>query len=57
MLYLNSLNIYNEEVLTNLVDASTHYNWQFKKYAKNMLEELSRNPDYQKTILRLQNSN
>jgi len=55
--YLNSLNIFNEEVLTNLVDASTHYNWQFKKYAKNMLEELSKNPDYQKIILRLQNSN
>jgi aminopeptidase N len=55
--YLNSLGIYNEQVFVNLVEASGHYNWQFNKYAKNTLEELSKNPDYQKTILRIQNSN
>ncbi|MDX1316300.1 MAG: M1 family metallopeptidase [Xanthomarina gelatinilytica] len=55
--YLNSLGIYNEQVLTNLVEASKHYNWQFKKFAKDMLEELSKQPDFKATILRLQNSN
>jgi aminopeptidase N len=55
--YLNSLGIYNEQVFINLVEASGHYNWQFNKYAKNLLEELSKNSDYQKTILRIQNSN
>lgn len=55
--YLNSLGIFNEEVLVNLVEASRHYNWQFKKYAKNMLEELSKNPSYKEIILKLQNSN
>lgn len=54
--YLNSLGIFNEQILSNLVEASNHYNWQFKKYTKNMLEELSKNPDYQNIILRLQNS-
>ncbi|PWI29080.1 aminopeptidase [Flavobacteriaceae bacterium LYZ1037] len=55
--YLNSLGIFNETVFVNLVEASRHYNWQFKKYAKNMLEELSKNSNYKETILRLQNSN
>ncbi|TYA57317.1 M1 family metallopeptidase [Formosa maritima] len=55
--YLNSLGIFNEEVLANLVDASGHYNWQFNKFAKNMLEELSKNSDYQEIILRLKNTN
>ena len=55
--YLNSLGIYNEQVLTYLVEASKHYNWQFKKFAKDMLEELLKQPDFKATILRLQNSN
>ncbi|GGG43395.1 aminopeptidase [Bizionia arctica] len=55
--YLNSLGIYNEQVFVNLVEASKHNNWQFMKYAKSMLGDLSKNPDYQKTILKLQNSN
>lgn len=55
--YLNSLSIFNEKVLSNLIDASWHYNWRFKKYAKNMLETLSKNPDYETVILRLQKQN
>ncbi|MCX7549866.1 M1 family metallopeptidase [Xanthomarina sp. F2636L] len=55
--YLSSLSIFNDSVLSNLVEASNHYNWRFKKYAKNMLEVLSDNPDYQEVILKLQNSN
>lgn len=52
--YLNSLSIFNDKVLSNLIEASQHYNWRFKKYAKNLLDVLSENSDYQQTILRLQ---
>lgn len=55
--YINSLGIVNDEVLVNLIEASKHYNWQFSKYAKNMIEELSKDSKYKETILRLQKSN
>src|SRR5690554_5117244 len=55
--YLNSLGIYNEQVLTNLVEASKHDNWRFKKFAKDMLEELLKQPDLKAIIVKLQNSN
>ena len=51
--YLNSLGIFNDAVLSNLLEASQHYNWRFKKYAKNMLETLSENPEHQRAISRL----
>lgn len=55
--FLNSLSIFNDKVLSNLIEASEHYNWRFKKYAKNLLETLSENPDNQREILRLQKEN
>jgi aminopeptidase N len=48
--YLRSLNVFNTESLKNLTQASKHYNWRLKKYAKNLIEELSKNPEY-KAIL------
>mgnify|MGYP000477638153 CR=1 FL=1 len=49
--YLQNLDAFNEEVLLNLKQASTHYNWQLKKFSRNMLELLESNPKY-KTILK-----
>lgn len=48
--YLNSLNAFNENALANLKEATTHHNWRFKKYAKDLVEALSQNLEY-KAIL------
>ncbi|MDT0557417.1 M1 family metallopeptidase [Ichthyenterobacterium sp. W332] len=48
--YLNSLKAFNENALASLKDATTHHNWRFKKYAKELVEALSKHPDY-KVIL------
>ncbi len=38
--YLSYMNLVNEEVKSNLMAASNHYNWRFKSFAKKMLSEL-----------------
>lgn len=48
--YLKSLNLFNEEALKNLLEASRHYNWRLKKYAKNLIEELSKNSQYKAVL-------
>ncbi len=48
--YLNSLGVFDEVSLSNLKEASKHHNWRFKKFAKNLIEELSDNETYQKIL-------
>ncbi|GAB5473751.1 MAG: M1 family metallopeptidase [Maribacter sp.] len=36
----------NEDALTNLVKATNHHAWQFKKFARNLLDELWEDADY-----------
>lgn len=42
----------NDDALINLVKATGHHAWQFKKFARNLLDELWEDPDYK---ARLQN--
>lgn len=51
--YLNSLNVFTEEAIKNLIDATHHHNWRFKSFAKNLLEVLSNNEKYIGLIQRL----
>jgi len=44
--YCNELQIYTDEVLKNLVNASLHPNWRFKKFARSILDALLENSEY-----------
>ena len=48
--YLNSIGVFNEAALANLKEAKTHHNWRLKKYAKQLIELLSQDPQ-KKAIL------
>mgnify|MGYP003868705253 CR=1 FL=1 len=43
--YLNEIGFTNES-LHNLIDATVHHSWQFKKYARNLMDKLLEDPDY-----------
>jgi aminopeptidase N len=48
--FINELKMYTSEALKNLVNASTHHNWRFKKYARNLLDEVMENSVYKKQL-------
>ncbi|MCW5519581.1 M1 family metallopeptidase [Aureitalea sp. L0-47] len=48
--YLAELQMYNDEVIDNLVDASVHHNWRFRSGARNMLKQLSEDPEVKKSL-------
>lgn len=39
-----------DQSLKNLIQATNHHAWQFKKFARNLLKELLKDPDYKKRI-------
>lgn len=41
----------NDESLKNLINATTHHSWQFKKFARNLVDELVKDPDYKTRFL------
>lgn len=41
--YLQMLNLWNNTALNNLVEASKHFNWRFRSYAKELVAQLSVN--------------
>ncbi|WP_273566989.1 M1 family metallopeptidase [Maribacter halichondriae] len=41
---------FTDESLKNLMNAAGHHSWQFKKYARNLLEKLLQDTDYKKRI-------
>lgn len=43
----------NEQSLTNLVKATNHHSWQFKKFARNLLDELLVDSDYKARLEKL----
>lgn len=43
----------NEESLRNLVIATNHHAWQFKKFARNLLDKLLEDPDYKARLEKL----
>ena len=44
--YLNQALGLDGESLRNLVDATNHHSWQFKKFARNLVDELLKDEDY-----------
>lgn len=42
-----------DENLKNLVNAAVHHSWQFKKFARTLLDELWKDPDYKNRITAL----
>ncbi|AYN68181.1 M1 family peptidase [Euzebyella marina] len=40
----------SDDALVNLIDATEHHSWQFKKYARNLTDELLQQKEYQKRI-------
>ncbi len=45
-LYLKQVFGLNDQSLLNLIKASEHHSWQFKKFARNLLKELQQDSDY-----------
>lgn len=39
-----------DQSLENLIQATNHHAWQFKKFARNLLKEVLKDPDYKKRI-------
>ncbi|WP_378188286.1 M1 family metallopeptidase [Aquimarina sp. W85] len=46
--YLESLQIFSDESLINLIDGATHYNWRFRNQCRNILDKLLLDSKYQK---------
>ena len=41
---------FNDQSLKNLINATVHHSWQFKKYAQNLMDKLLKDSDYQNRI-------
>ncbi|MDW5289745.1 M1 family metallopeptidase [Formosa sp. PL04] len=44
--YVDALQLYNEESITNIMQATHHHNWRLSKHAKQLLASLEENPKY-----------
>jgi aminopeptidase N len=51
--YLHQAIGLNEESLKNLLKATAHHSWQFKKFARNLVDELVKDTDYKTRFLAL----
>lgn len=51
--YLKEAFGFTDQNLKDLIQATTHHSWQFKKFARNILDELLKDPDYKKRVLSL----
>ena len=54
--YLSQIKALNNESLINLIEASEHHVWQFKKASRNLLKELSKNNELKERLLSISNS-
>lgn len=52
--YLSAMRIYNETILSNLINASKHHNWRFKEFAKGLLDFLKQDEKYKSLITKLE---
>lgn len=55
--YLKLVDAFDEMSLKNLVQASSHHNWRFQQFSKQLLEELSLSEEYKVIIDRIKNMN
>lgn len=51
--YLSQIQAMNDETLVNLIDASEHHVWQFKKSSRNLLRELAKNESMKNRLLNI----
>ncbi len=54
--YLSQIQAMSDETLVNLIKASDHHVWQFKKSSRNLLKELSENIELKERLLSISNS-
>ena len=52
--YFNAMQIYNETIISNLIDATKHHNWRFKEYSKRLMEYLKQDEKYKSLITKLE---
>ncbi|WP_066217666.1 M1 family metallopeptidase [Formosa haliotis] len=52
--YVEALQLYNEEVIVNLKQATKHHNWRLSKMAKQLLVALEGNPKYKPLLNQIQ---
>jgi aminopeptidase N len=55
--YLKLVDAFDEMSLKNLVQASSHHNWRFQQFSKQLLEELSISEEYKVIIDGIKNMN
>ena len=48
--YLSDINAFNNEALANLIKASNHHSWQFRNYARQLLDSLLENKEQKREI-------
>ena len=51
--YLSQIQAMNDETLVNLIDASEHHVWQFKKSSRNLLRKLAENESMKNRLLNI----
>ena len=49
--YIGYLNLWDEDSLLNLIDASQHHYWGFRDFSRNLLKGLLKNENYQKQFI------
>lgn len=54
--YLESLNAFSDQSLTDLVDGATHYNWRFRDTCRKILNNLLKKEKYKKKYVVLKDS-
>ncbi len=54
--YLQALNLFPEAALVNLVDATKHFNWQFRSFARDLVDALSNDERYADILEKLKNN-
>ena len=54
--YINEIQLYDETVVNNLVNASVHHNWRFRNTARQLLDEVLKNPGTKEALKRTMNS-
>ena len=42
--YINEIQLYDQQVIKNLINASVHHNWRFRQYSRKLLIEALKNP-------------
>ena len=52
--YIEALQLYNEETISNILQATHHHNWRLSKMAKQLLSGLEQNPKYTSILNQLQ---